>query len=215
MANLNLGETGDQNESIPVRPEANEDEKERTAQSGHDEDSLRYRIDRDYLMVSVAGNWNAFAVENEGHELAGDSVIGRRLWEFITDPATREIYRQLVDQAFDGRSVQFDVRCDAPDTRRCAQVSIYPSDDGTVEFEIHTTKVEPRPPQELLRRGNSSTTGLIMSCSWCNKIRTARDQWDEIEDAIEKLHFFELDCMPGITHATCPDCSRQMNAICD
>jgi len=178
-----------------------------------DEDILRYRIDLDYVMVSVAGNWNAFAVENEGPELAGDSVIGRRLWEFIADPATREIYRQLVDQAFDGRSVQFDIRCDGPNTRRCTQISIYPVDDGNVEFETLTTKVEPRRSQELLRRGNSSPTGLITSCSWCNRIKTGRQEWDEIEDAIKKLHFFELEHMPAVHHGICPDCSRQMNAI--
>ncbi len=177
------------------------------------EDGLRYRIDRDYLIVSVAGNWNTFAVENEGPELAGDTVIGRRLWEFIADPSTREIYRQLVDRAFEGRPVEFDIRCDAPDTRRCAQVSISRSDDGNVEFEIMTIKVEPRTTQELLRRGNSSPTGLITSCSWCNRIKTARDEWKEIEDAINKLHFFELECIPTLTHGTCPDCSKLMTAL--
>lgn len=215
MGNLKPGETGDWNESKSVRHEVNADENERTAQSGPDEDSLRYRIDRDYLIVSVAGNWNAFAVENEGPELAGDSVVGRPLWNFITDPSTREIYRQLVDRAFEGRPAQFDIRCDGPETRRCAQVSIYPADDGSVEFEVMTTRTEPRPPQELLRRGNSSPTGLITSCSWCNRIKTRRDEWDEIEDAIKKLHFFELEYLPAVHHGICPDCSRQMNAICD
>lgn len=180
-----------------------------------DDKGLRYCVDRDFRIVSVGGNWNDFALENEGSELAGNSVIGRRLWEFITDPPTREIYRHLVERAFDGRSVQFDIRCDSPDTRRCAQVCISPAVDGSVEFEILTTKVESRPPQELLRRGNSSPTGLIQSCSWCNRIRTARGEWDEIEDAIKKLHFFELECLPAITYATCPDCSEHMAALYD
>ena len=190
-----------------------EDNEEGAAHCMPDEDGLRYRIDRDYMIVSVAGNWNTFAVENEGAELAGDTVIGRRLWEFITDPSTREIYRQLVKREFEGRPVEFDIRCDAPDTRRCAQVSIAQSDDGNVEFEITTTKIEPRPQQELIRRGNFSPTGLITSCSWCNRIKTARNEWMEIEDAIKKLHFFELECMPTITHGTCPDCSKLMTAL--
>lgn len=215
MAELRNGGTADHSELQAGRPDHIEGSDEKVEQVGPDAEGLRYRIDRDYLIVSVAGNWNAFALENEGPELAGDAVIGRRLWEFITDPSTREIYRNLVERAFDGRSVQFDIRCDAPDTRRCAQVSISPADDGSVEFEILTTKVEPRPPQELLRRGNSTPTGLIQSCSWCNRIRTARGEWNEIEDAVTKLHFFELECMPAITHGICPDCSELMTALYD
>ena len=177
--------------------------------------STRYRVDRDFTIVSVADNWNEFANENDAPELANGSIIGRTLWDFIVDPTTRVIYRQLVEQAFDGRSIKFDIRCDSPDARRCAEVSIYPSDDGNVEFNVLTTSVEPREPQPLLRRGNSSPTGLITACSWCNRIKIARYEWDEIEAAVGKLHFFELEYMPSITHGICPDCSFRVNALCE
>ena len=175
----------------------------------------RYRIDRDHTIVSVTDDWDEFAIENGAPELAGGKILGRSLWDFITDPTTRLIYRQLIYQAFDGHSTKFDIRCDGPDTRRCAQMSIFPPDDGNVEFEMLTIKLQKRSPQELLRAGNCSPRGLITSCSWCNRIKTARDEWHEIEDAVIKLHFFELECMPSLTHGICPDCSDRMTALFD
>ena len=54
-------------------------------------DEILYRLnDRDEI-VFVNDVWSEFATANDGRHLVPSQVLGRSLWDFITDLTTRQL----------------------------------------------------------------------------------------------------------------------------
>ena len=54
-----------------------------------------YRLDPHDAIEWVSEDWLAFARENGAAELEPNSVLGKKLWEFIADERTRQLYRDV------------------------------------------------------------------------------------------------------------------------
>ena len=74
-----------------------------------------------------------------------------------------------------GRSIDFDLRCDSPDRRRFLEMRITPTSNEGVQFETVTKVVEERSSQEIFRHSNQHSDELVITCSWCKKIKTAEN----------------------------------------
>ncbi len=94
-----------------------------------------YALDASDLIVSVNDAWQTFAVANNGAHLLRDRIIGRPIWDFISDDATRLVYDILFRQVRDGGRSQFDYRGDSPDRRRQMHLTISPGRLGHVLLE--------------------------------------------------------------------------------
>jgi hypothetical protein len=102
--------------------------------------------------------------------------------------------------------MDFDLRCDSPDLRRYLKLRITPAADGGIDFVTETICTEQREFQHILDANAKRADGLIVACSWCNKLRIGENCWQEAEDAIGALALFETDAIPALSHGMCEEC---------
>ena len=170
------------------------------------ENLLSYRIDNRDVLVSVFNYWDRSAIRDGASELASDAILGRNLWDFVSGDAIRHIYKKILERVRSGETLDFDFRCDAPDERRFLSIRISPAENGEVEFETRTIRLEQRPAQDIFLRHTDFTDQLVVACSWCKKIRTHGEVWQEIEQAVVILELFKSEPVPQLSHGMCPDC---------
>lgn len=171
-----------------------------------------YQIDGLDRISAVDDAWDKFAVSNGAPELSASNIISRSLWEFISDDMTRHIYKEMLVVVRSGKSVSFDFRCDSADCRRFLKMNVSRAVNAGVQFESSTAHTELRPAQEIFRKSLKFSDDLVLTCSWCNKFKTGEHAWHEVEQAIDKLHLFDLDPAPRLSHGICDRCREEMRA---
>jgi len=180
-----------------------------------DDSGVRYRINERDEITFVDGAWDRFAEANDGAELVGSEVLGRVLWDFISDPVTRQLYQQIVARIRQGHQMQFNLRCDSPACKRHLEMMIHATGTDIIEFTTQSLEVEDRPPMALLARGTPRSSELVRMCAWCNRIDLGSDAWAEVEVAVERLKLFEVERMPQLTHGICAACFATMTSTLD
>ncbi|MFN2377511.1 MAG: hypothetical protein ABR538_13310 [Candidatus Binatia bacterium] len=176
---------------------------------------VRYRINSDDELLEVDEGWRHFALANDAAHLLHDNVLGRVLWDFLSDDTTRQLYQQIVKKVRKGASTTFTLRCDGPTCRRHLGMTIRADESGNVEFETTVLRSEDRETVALLDPGAKRSDAMLRVCAWCNRIDTGAGQWMEVEDAIRHLRLFELAAMPQLTHGVCGECFRFMESKLD
>lgn len=171
-------------------------------------DVLRYRIDAQDRIVSVAGAWDEFAIQNKaGDELLSSKIRSRSLWDFIAGDVVEHVYRAALEKVRRGKEVQFCLRCDSPDVRRVLSLRMVPTEADGVEFVSKTVHAERREPvEDLFHPPSEGTENYLVACSWCKKFRTGSDVWQEAEEAVHTLQLFEDSRSRAISHGMCCDC---------
>lgn len=167
-----------------------------------------HTVGADDNIVHVNDEWVEFARENGAPELAGETVVGRAIWEFITGRETRHISRLLLDKVrAGGRSISIQYRCDSPELKRFMEMEIVPLEGGSVDFRSRILRLERREPVPLLDPGTSRGDEFLTICSWCRRARVA-SVWVELDEAVKKLQLFSSVSLPQLTHGICQDCAR-------
>ncbi|HET7040428.1 MAG TPA: hypothetical protein VFI13_00315 [Gemmatimonadales bacterium] len=167
---------------------------------------VTYRVDEEGRILAVGQAWDDFARANQAPGLTAREVIGRSIWDAMSDPTTREIYRRLVDRVHEGvPPVRFTFRCDAPARRRLLQMTITAGPDGTTDFETLPISCVDRGPVALLDVAAPRSGELLRMCSWCKRIPLDGD-WVEVEEAARRSAIFHGGVPPAITHGICPAC---------
>jgi len=174
---------------------------------------LTYRIDAADRLTAVSEAWDAFANDNNGADATAASVLGRPLWDFISDATTIELYRQVLARIREGKAMTYSFRCDSPDCRRLLEMRIRRVDHtGAVEFRTETLSSGPRalPP---VSQGDGSVGAeqeeLIRMCGWCNRV-DVEGEWLEVEEALPRLPLLEYPALPMLTHGICETCLVKM-----
>jgi len=171
---------------------------------------VTYQIDRLDRIETVGGAWVQFADENNGSS-AVTTVVGHRLWEFVADATTQQVYRDLIVRVREGRVVAFSYRCDSPTLRRFMKMTMSPGPRAAVAFDSRVVKLEPRPAPAWNDRANARTGDLLRVCGWCKRVAVA-DEWLEVELAVERLGLMTGKLSSGITHGMCPACFARVMA---
>ena len=170
-----------------------------------------YRLDGNNRISYVSPEWLEFAIENGAHELVLPGVLGKPLWPFIAGMETLHLYHVMLNKVRTASAVIcFPFRCDAPQMRRYMELVARPWEASGIEFNSRVLREEPREPVPLLAPSAARSDRLIRMCGWCKRVATP--EWLEVEEAIPRLHLFEKDSMPQITHGMCEDCERQVTA---
>jgi hypothetical protein len=170
-----------------------------------------YRIDSRDRLIEVDDGWRRFAEANRAWDLAGDSMLGCSLWDFIQDAETREIFLSLLARVrSEGISVSLPLRCDSPDTRRYLRLTLSPVPDDGVEFVSETIRTEKRSRIGLLEVTGDKTKDFVQICSWCKRVAVPGG-WTEVEFAIAILGLFDESPLPQLSHSICPDCRKDVN----
>lgn len=155
--------------------------------------------------------WDRFAAANAGRSVTSDRILQRSLWDYITDETTRELYRQILKQIREGRTVRFTLRCDSPDCRRLLQMDVGRGAGNTVEFRTRTLSEESRDPIDLPTAQQGASGELIRTCGWCKKL-FVDGAWLEIEPALQSLELFERSALPKLTHGICEPCYERIQS---
>lgn len=172
-------------------------------------DEIHYRLnDRDEI-VFVSEAWGPFAAANGDDRLAAAAVLGRPLWEFISDPSTRLLYRDILARVRAGVPVRFTFRCDSPACRRLLAMEVSGGPGGGAELRTRTLSEEEREPQPLLDRGRPRSEEFVRVCGWCKKVDVG-GRWAEVEEAVARLGLFDRPLLPQVTHGICEDCYARM-----
>ena len=175
-----------------------------------------YSVDSSDCIVAVNVAWAQFARANDGAHLLEPDILGRRLWDLISDPTTQEIYRALVRRVRQGiTSVRFGFRCDAPDRRRLLQMAMSPLENDGVLFEVSPLVTQDRPAVALLQASVARGGDAMRICGWCKRMPSSQGMWLEIEEAVPTFNLFDEAPLPDLTHGICPACNASMMAAMD
>ncbi|MDX1648404.1 MAG: hypothetical protein R3263_00995 [Myxococcota bacterium] len=170
----------------------------------------RYELDAEDRIRWVDRDWLRFADENEAKDLRPERVLGRPVFDFLSGGPVRHVYAILFQAARSGRTLCVPFRCDAPDRRRYMELRIEPADAGGLHLAARLLREERRPPVALLEAERPRGGGMVTICSWCKRIRTAPDVWEEVEDGIRRLGLFQEATLADLTHGICDACEQRV-----
>lgn len=172
-----------------------------------------YHINSDDEIVFIGGIWDSFAAANDGDALSEASVLGRSLFDFISEKESKHLYELLLIRIRESKKeIEFPFRCDSPDTRRYMCMKMTLLDEDMISFHSCIQKEETREPAVLLDTKLKRGDGHIKICSWCKKIKVEEDKWIEVEELAREHQPFEDLELPKLSHGICPDCLEQVLA---
>lgn len=169
-----------------------------------------YQVNSQDEIVYLNETWQVFALANDAADLAPEKVLGRPLWDFITDETTKVLYREILQHVRAGRATQFQFRCDAPAYRRYMEMTVTAQPGGEVQFASSLAREEARPPQEILNRFAARSEEWLRICGWCKRVDVTGRGWEAIEQAVSLLHLFGQKNLPRLTHGMCENCYQGM-----
>ncbi len=156
------------------------------------------------LRLWMQAGW-PFAQENDQPSLTAESVRGARLWDYISESTTRDIYQIILKKVrASGGTIAVPFRCDGPECRRFMEMSVTSLGAGAVEFHSVLLWEEKRPRMDLLDPSFPRTEELLTMCAWCKKVQTVG--WVEVEEAVRQRQLFDQPRLPKITRGICPAC---------
>ncbi|KAA5546064.1 hypothetical protein FYK55_03950 [Roseiconus nitratireducens] len=176
--------------------------------------TCQYAVDALDRLVWVDRWWLAFAKENDAGGLAESTVVGRPLWEFISDPATRDVYKEIhryVRTA--GLALVVPFRCDSPSMERRISLTVSSDGSGHVLYESILVRARRHRVSLLDPRLPRSQSELRM-CSFCKRVQTDAGRWIEFDELDEQFPEAASPPFPQLTYRVCEDCFAEMRTVC-
>ena len=168
-----------------------------------------YHIDAEDRLIYIDETWQEFSRNNQAPELTSDSVLQKRLWDFIADKEVQHIYQILLGKVRQsGKVIQVSYRCDAPHVRRLLQLVMTPDVEGRVKFHSWLLREERRDAIKLLGLTSARSESFLTICSWCKRVQLDINSWVEVEEAVQRLKLFEVAELPKLSHGICPECAQ-------
>ncbi len=172
-----------------------------------------YRVDANDKIVSVNDAFLAFGDENSLPDARPEAFIGKSIWDFITDHTTRHLYQVAFDQVRRlQKSIALPFRCDSPAQRRHMRIQISCMTQGALQATSWIVHIEDTTRKPLLETPPSHGDELLKMCSWCKRV-LVKDQWLDLEDAVDILSLFSGGKLPNISHCACQPCASEVKQI--
>ncbi|MEW5727759.1 MAG: PAS domain-containing protein [Pseudomonadota bacterium] len=166
-----------------------------------------YRVNGDGVITRVNEAWRLFAVDN-GEDDLGDGAVGKRLWDYLTDPTLARIYHDLLRLvSASGRAVTFAYRCDSPVEKRHMEMTIRPIGDE-VEFENRFVSIEPQTPRAFFDRMVKDPEAVPI-CSICQRLK-AEGMWADALETFDAGRLRLEDSPMALAPTLCPECKRTL-----
>jgi hypothetical protein len=181
------------------------------ADSPNDADVV-YRIDAQDRIISLNTGWTRFAQINDAPHLDCDRLIGRSIWQFIVDEDTSRIYELLLREVRENRpSLTFPFRCDSPEMRRYMEMSLVACGQSSVEFRSRIVDTEPRDQKVYFQYVTVAARGLLLRCSFCNRIQY-QGRWSDVATVAGTILDRELPLQ--VCYAICEACNSKISERC-
>jgi len=186
-----------------------------TLKQAHDGDSpgdlYWYDVDASDHLTDASENWNAFAFSNNAASLTADAVRNRPIWQFIADPTTREIYRELFAQVRrTGRTITIPYRCDAPTLRRDMELTIATAASDGLHIESRIVGVHAQDTGNALSSDAPRDDRMVETCSFCKLMNISGHGWIEPTEAARNGQVFDQHTIPQLSHSVCPACEPEL-----
>jgi hypothetical protein len=163
-----------------------------------------YELNASDLIVGVNEAWQTFAVANGAAHLLRDRILGRPIWDFISDDATRLVYDIVFRQVRDGGRSQFEYRGDSPDRRRQMEMTIVAGRFGHLLLESTTVCVE--------RHAVESERAEAAGCCFCKRGYAEGRGWMDVSAAIGMRA--DGPAASDVSHGMCSTCyGRVLNSV--
>lgn len=172
---------------------------------------MRYWLDEHDRITNADETWDEFAIANGAPSLLRADVVGHEVWDYIADPATRQLWELLFARAREKGRVHVQIRCDGPTVRRHLLVAVYSDSSRSLEISSEILGLESRPSQELLDSAAPRSPSFLTICSWCKNLEVD-DRWVDVEEGSRLLGLLQSDPMPRLTHGICPACREGLMA---
>jgi len=133
-------------------------------------------VDRELRILWVGGDWDEFALENQGPAAVANQVLSTRLLDHIVGDDTRSAWIALLDAVFDTqKELKLDYRCDSPRKLRRVQLTIRPMKDDRILMvnDLRDVQTFVKPFGNWHYRHDATSA----KCSFCNSVRHDGGQW--------------------------------------
>lgn len=173
-------------------------------------ESVEFQLDHKNIITATGALWSAFALTNEAPQLAGESVIGKPLLQFISGESSRQMMRTLLEAARRKQApLELDYRCDSPELRRQMRMRLEPQQDGSVFCSNLLVNSEARVAPIHFVCAKERARDTLVRCSLCNRIKN-RERWMEADHLKAARHKLTLK----VTYGICPDCAARIEQLC-
>jgi hypothetical protein len=168
-----------------------------------------YHIDAKDRLIYVDETWREFAVQNAAPELAGEKILNKPLWDFISSKEVVHLYQMLLDRVRQtGEPIKIAYRCDAPHARRFFEMDLNPYNGSEIRFFNWLIHEEALERFKLLVLISDRSEEFLVVCSWCKRVKMDDQSWVEVEVAVEQLRLFGEIILPQLSHGICADCLK-------
>ncbi|MCC1495063.1 hypothetical protein [Cognatishimia sp. F0-27] len=161
-----------------------------------------YTVDRSNRIMSVGGNWDAFACENGGQSAVAQNVIGGILFDFVEGFDTASVLNAVL---FSVRSKQrpciTTYRCDSQVEKRLFRMHVAPLLHGGIRVHHQLLSWSLIADQPRVRPLNSEASDH--RCSVCCKVQVG-EKWIDLFSQPNVAYSWK-------SHTVCPGCKA---AIC-
>jgi hypothetical protein len=183
-------------------------------------DGISYAVDADDRIVAVGRRgWNRFAIENGGGEPRADDMIGRHLFDFVSDPELRQAYRNLAEIIIStGEPAVIAARWNDPGAAArevrlsIGRLQLRHNGPGLL-FQVQVT-CETAPPcvetfdftalLSVLKQG--SDLPIVTMCSYCRQLRRPGSSDEDDWIPVEEYYGLGGSSRVRISHGVCADC---------
>jgi hypothetical protein len=172
-----------------------------------------YHLDAVDRLCYVNRSWDWVAENNDVSHLRAEHVLGKSLWELMTEVDVCAWYGALFAHARAGNSLVLTIRCDSSDRRRLLHIHLFSGGEGLVSCVCGVVATMRRSSVRLLDRTLPRGDDTVRLCSWCGRVEVRLGSWREVEDVITELGLTPADPLPQIGYTTCPDCARYVAAL--
>jgi hypothetical protein len=159
-----------------------------------------YGLNWEERIILISGDWDSFALSNQGSAAVARLVLYRPLWDFIGGLETRQFLQQLFGTCRERRATFSTLsRCDDSASRRLLRMTVTPGEHGML-FVEHALVQE----NQMTRNAsvNLDEVTWVAQCSICCALRFG-DNWVASRlrpsgDDFPKAHAICPDCRAGI-----------------
>lgn len=163
-----------------------------------------YFIDDNLRIINVGGEWDEFAINNEGDDIVFSKIEGKSLLNYIKGDPTKMWIQTIIQLVkLKEEPIERPYRCDSPEIKRYMSMNISAESKYVLKFEHKILKVEPKTQTTLIKHfDNKSITNIYKRCSICGKILFS-GKWKE-PDADQSINISKFK----VIYTVCGDCSR-------
>jgi hypothetical protein len=160
-------------------------------------------------IVSVGGEWDHFALENNAPELVAANIIGRPVLDFVSGNVTRQFVLAILQLVRSGsRPIELEYRCDSPEVRRFMRMYVSLMKSGQVCFINSTLRVEARDQECFISKAVQRSKNTSIRCSMCNMVKSPKD-WVEPEQLLASNAVAHSELL--VVYGICESCSNNLH----